>query len=199
VHGFQFVSQASGTVTSITVPIQYLGGAPNNFQFEVFTDAGNVPGTMIGIVGQAPGYISSGPPAPPPVQIMNTVGGSALTLVTGTTYWLVGRGFDNGQGTWHQNDQAQTGLRAYSLLGGPWNTGNVTIAAFRVEVEGGGCYANCDGSTQAPVLNVGDFTCFLQRYAAGESYANCDNSTQAPVLNVGDFTCFLQQYAGGCR
>ncbi len=62
-----------------------------------------------------------------------------------------------------------------------------------------GCYANCDGSTQVPVLNVGDFTCFLQRYAAGESYANCDGSTQVPVLNVGDFTCFLQQYAGGCR
>jgi hypothetical protein len=61
-----------------------------------------------------------------------------------------------------------------------------------------GCYANCDGSTVAPVLNVGDFTCFLQRFAAGESYANCDNSTVAPVLNVGDFTCFLQRFAAGC-
>jgi hypothetical protein len=29
------------------------------------------------------------------------------------------------------------------------------------------CYANCDGSTLAPILNVGDFTCFLQKYAAG--------------------------------
>jgi hypothetical protein len=64
---------------------------------------------------------------------------------------------------------------------------------------GGGCYANCDGSTQEPVLNVGDFTCFLQRFAAGESYANCDSSTVVPVLNVGDFTCFLQSYATGCR
>jgi YVTN family beta-propeller protein len=62
-----------------------------------------------------------------------------------------------------------------------------------------GCYGNCDGSTTAPVLNVADFTCFLQRYAAGESYANCDGSTTAPVLNVADFTCFLQQYAAGCR
>jgi hypothetical protein len=60
------------------------------------------------------------------------------------------------------------------------------------------CYANCDGSTTAPVLNVQDFTCFLQRYAAGEAYANCDGSTTAPVLNVQDFTCFLQQYAAGC-
>jgi hypothetical protein len=30
-----------------------------------------------------------------------------------------------------------------------------------------GCYANCDASTTAPVLNVGDFTCFLQKYANG--------------------------------
>jgi hypothetical protein len=61
-----------------------------------------------------------------------------------------------------------------------------------------GCYANCDQSTTAPVLNVGDFTCFLQRFAAGESYANCDESTTPPVLNVGDFTCFLQRFAAGC-
>jgi hypothetical protein len=60
------------------------------------------------------------------------------------------------------------------------------------------CYANCDGSTVAPVLNVGDFTCFLQRFAAGDAYANCDASTVPPVLNVGDFTCFLQKYAAGC-
>jgi glucose/arabinose dehydrogenase len=60
------------------------------------------------------------------------------------------------------------------------------------------CYPNCDGSTQPPVLNVQDFTCFLQRYAAGDIYANCDNSTQPPTLNVQDFTCFLQQYAAGC-
>ncbi|MEX2219717.1 MAG: hypothetical protein WD749_13270, partial [Phycisphaerales bacterium] len=48
------------------------------------------------------------------------------------------------------------------------------------------CYANCDNSTQPPVLNVADFGCFLTRYAAGESYANCDASTQPPVLNVAD-------------
>jgi hypothetical protein len=63
---------------------------------------------------------------------------------------------------------------------------------------GGGCYANCDDSTTAPVLNVADFTCFLQRFAAGESYANCDQSTTVPVLNVADFTCFLQSFASGC-
>jgi hypothetical protein len=60
------------------------------------------------------------------------------------------------------------------------------------------CYANCDGSTASPVLNVADFTCFLQRYASGDAYANCDGSTAPPVHNVADFTCFLQKYAVGC-
>ena len=54
------------------------------------------------------------------------------------------------------------------------------------------------GSTTPPVLNVLDFTCFLNRFAAGDAYANCDGSTQAPVLNVLDFSCFLNQFAAGC-
>jgi len=60
------------------------------------------------------------------------------------------------------------------------------------------CYANCDGSTVAPVLNVSDFTCFLNRFAAGNPAANCDGSTTPPVLNVNDFICFQTAYAAGC-
>jgi hypothetical protein len=79
---------------------------------------------------------------------------------------------------------------------GPY-TITLTGACF---VAGGAppCYANCDASTTAPVLNVLDFTCFLQKFAAGIAYANCDASTTSPVLNVLDFTCFLQKYAAGC-
>jgi len=60
------------------------------------------------------------------------------------------------------------------------------------------CYANCDGSTAPPVLNVSDFICFLNKYAAGDSYANCDGSTVPPVLNVSDFVCFQTRYSQGC-
>ena len=60
------------------------------------------------------------------------------------------------------------------------------------------CYANCDHSTVTPVLNVNDFQCFMNAYAAGESYANCDQSTIPPVLNVNDFNCFLNKYGAGC-
>ena len=60
------------------------------------------------------------------------------------------------------------------------------------------CYANCDGSTTPPALNVLDFGCFLNRFAAGDTYANCDGSTTPPVLNVLDFGCFLNRFAAGC-
>jgi len=60
------------------------------------------------------------------------------------------------------------------------------------------CYANCDGSTTPPILNVNDFICFLNAYSAADPYANCDGSTASPILNVNDFTCFLNQYAAGC-
>jgi hypothetical protein len=62
----------------------------------------------------------------------------------------------------------------------------------------GVCYPNCDNSTVAPILNVADFICFLNKYAAGDPYANCDGSTAAPTLNVADFICFMNAYAAGC-
>jgi hypothetical protein len=60
------------------------------------------------------------------------------------------------------------------------------------------CWANCDGSAALPVLNILDFNCFLNKFAAADPYANCDGSTTAPVLNVLDFNCFLNKFAAGC-
>jgi hypothetical protein len=45
---------------------------------------------------------------------------------------------------------------------------------------------------------VNDFVCFQTAFAAGASYANCDHSTQIPILNVNDFICFQTQFAAGC-
>jgi hypothetical protein len=63
------------------------------------------------------------------------------------------------------------------------------------------CYANCDNSTEPPVLNVLDFNCFLNAFNAGTPYANCDGSTTPPILNVLDFNCFLNRFtaAAGCQ
>ena len=88
-------------------------------------------------------------------------------------------------------------------LKGPTGTdpcgSNPTAAVTnQLETPPATCYANCDASTNAPILNVNDFICFNNLFAAGNSLANCDASTIAPTLNVNDFTCFLNKYASGC-
>jgi hypothetical protein len=60
------------------------------------------------------------------------------------------------------------------------------------------CYANCDGSTTAPVLGAADFVCFVSRFRSNDAYANCDGSTGAPVLTAADFVCFLGAFRAGC-
>jgi hypothetical protein len=60
------------------------------------------------------------------------------------------------------------------------------------------CYANCDGSTGVPALNVNDFICFQAKFVVGDQYANCDGSTSPPVLNINDFICFQAKFAAGC-
>jgi hypothetical protein len=92
----------------------------------------------------------------------------------------------------------------YNLVTNPadevWTTTTVPIARIQVYYSAppSTCYANCDGSTTAPILNVADFSCFLSKFAAGDPYANCDGSTTPPVLNVADFSCFLGKFAAGC-
>jgi trimeric autotransporter adhesin len=70
-----------------------------------------------------------------------------------------------------------------------------------------GCLANCDNSATSPILNIDDFTCFINSFASAQSlpaqqqiahYANCDRSSIPPVLNVDDFTCFINRFAIGC-
>jgi uncharacterized membrane protein len=89
------------------------------------------------------------------------------------------------------------------VLVGTSGWGPAGSRAYRVEF----CYANCDASTTAPFLNVEDFTCFINRFAAAHAlppevqrwhYANCDRSSTPPVLNVEDFTCFITKFAAGC-
>ena len=74
----------------------------------------------------------------------------------------------------------------------------VTWFAFTVTGAGGGCYANCDGSTGTPLLTGNDFQCFADAFAAGLSTANCDGSTGTPALTGNDFQCFANAFAAGC-
>jgi hypothetical protein len=101
--------------------------------------------------------------------------------------------------------RAMARISADGESGAPADYATGTIAACAGRPAGyfarlgcGECYANCDRSAVAPVLNVLDFHCFLNRFASGDAYANCDGSTAAPVLNVLDFNCFLDRFAAGC-
>jgi hypothetical protein len=100
-------------------------------------------------------------------------------------------------GTMGQPDAGSASGGTFACAGGFWGAAAATLP----------CYANCDGSTTPPVVNTGDFTCFLQQYSAAvplasaqqqAHYANCDGSTTFPQVNTADFTCFLQKYAAGC-
>jgi hypothetical protein len=114
----------------------------------------------------------------------NTPGADALQLVSGAWAAMVEPGLNVNVNPPTEGCSNTPQDIAFVLLG----TGST----------GSTCYANCDHSTSVPFLNVLDFTCFLQKFAAADPYANCDGSTQAPTLNVIDFTCFLQKFAAGC-
>ncbi len=47
------------------------------------------------------------------------------------------------------------------------STGCTSAISAPASVSVQGCYANCDASTTAPVLNVNDFICYLNRFTAG--------------------------------
>jgi hypothetical protein len=70
--------------------------------------------------------------------------------------------------------------------------------ALRVEFEAP-CYADCDRAGGRGMLDVFDFLCFQNRYAAGEPYAcDCDTGTGPGVCDVLDFLCFGNAYGAGC-
>jgi len=68
----------------------------------------------------------------------------------------------------------------------------------RIYYHSATCYANCDGSTSAPLLSAADFVCFLDKFRNSDPYANCDGSTGSPVLSASDFVCFLNKFRAGC-
>ena len=142
--------------------------------------SGNLSGQMFRLIDSAPSYYRTPPVASPGIDGVHWQWKPENPLAA-----FAG---ENSAGTWQLIAQD---------CGGPGDTGNIEYWVLSLQ-HGSACYPNCDHSTQPPVLNVADFSCFLTKYAAGDAYANCDNSTQPPVLNVQDFSCFLTKYAAGC-
>ena len=78
------------------------------------------------------------------------------------SWWTV----DGGGGT-----SSGGGLTVTGTIGQPdagaLSGGGLTIGGGCWPTGSSACYPNCDGSTTPPVLNVLDFACFLNRFAAG--------------------------------
>jgi hypothetical protein len=116
--------------------------------------------------------------------------------------------WSDGQWAWLANVELRSVdlTTGTTVLIGPMGVGDVRgLAAVRRRVPE--CYANCNGSTLAPVLNVDDFSCFISEYSAAmqlpvslriSHYANCNRSTKPPVLTVDDFVCFMTTFVAGC-
>jgi photosystem II stability/assembly factor-like uncharacterized protein len=134
-------------------------------------------------------------------------------IYVGTRDVGVQRSTDGGQ-TWQAINDGIPTQTCFSLALGPDGHLYAATAAHGIYrsrqrlVQPPPCAANCDESTAPPILNIDDFTCFVNRYAEAQNlphlqqvthFANCDASTVAPVLNVDDFTCFLNRFGVGCR
>jgi uncharacterized delta-60 repeat protein len=113
----------------------------------------------------------------------------------------------SGNFVWGKNTCLDIAPDGAAYIVGSRHAASVDFITIKTEALILPCYANCDGSTSEPLLNIDDFTCFINRYAEATGlphaqqvshYANCDGSTTAPVLNVDDFTCFINRFAQGC-
>ena len=61
------------------------------------------------------------------------------------------------------------------------------------------CYPDCDATTGEGILDIFDFLCFGNRFAAGDPYAcDCDASTGHNVCDIFDFLCFGNAFSEGC-
>jgi hypothetical protein len=214
---------STGLVTALAVadedgpgpmrPSLYLGGQFGQAGSAIATSIARFDGQQFSSMGPGLGEF------PVPVDAIGVVdwtgGTGAPTIYAGGPF------FDasvRGLAMWHAASQqwlpvlgGAEGVRAIAGFDHGGGTAMYTVGSFRESgflpassiarfgcPASAACYANCDRSTTAPLLNVADVVCFQQRFAAGDPYANCDGSTVPPVLNVADFVCFQQRFAAGC-
>lgn len=127
-----FTAGASGTVSSVTLPIAASFGTPV-LSFALFADGGAAPGSALGTAVQV---TTSAPGSNPDIAILTGWGGAAL--VSGTDYWLVASGNPGAAGFWLAGNPDQAGERYFSLDGGAFWIGLATpVPLARVEVEVG--------------------------------------------------------------
>jgi hypothetical protein len=81
---------------------------------------------------------------------------------------------------------------------GVFISGNPPLPIALPLIRAAVCYANCDASTVAPILSASDFIAFSTATRRGIRTPTAMCRRLRRVLNVGDFTCFINKYAAGC-
>jgi hypothetical protein len=128
---------------------------------------------------------------------INNVPARSLARYDGHTWEGVGAGLSGGGAL--SMGSINTPHGPTLLISGDFVRAHGGIAPDLVMLVGcPGCPANCDGSTIPPILNIDDFTCFINKFAAQDPYANCNDSFNFPYFNIDDFTCFINRFAAGC-
>jgi hypothetical protein len=89
-------------------------------------------------------------------------------------------------------------LHLYGWLNGAYTAPRGIVDDLRITSEPL-CYADCDSSTGAGVLDIFDFLCFQNAFVAGDPYAcDCDTTTGPGVCDIFDFLCFQNAFVAGC-
>jgi hypothetical protein len=163
-----------------------------------------------GLDGEVDSLVALDPDGPGPARARLVAGGrfteaggqpiKYAAQWNGTAWSALGTGVDDGPVLAMATlDADGSGGQPPSLfLGGDFRNVGGASSPYIAEFRACTCYPNCDSSATLPVLNINDFQCFLNKFAANDPYANCDHSTTPPTLNINDFQCFLNAFAAGC-
>lgn len=124
-----FTSLKTGKVSLLTVGVSLAGSISGvNLDISINADSAGLPG---GALESWNGIAPNGTVGATTVL----TGNGSLSLVAGTTYWVVmlpGQGSQ--PGSWGQVKDGSTGF-AYNFNGGPWTTNAGPRSVFRVETQ----------------------------------------------------------------
>lgn len=131
-----FTVSSTASLADVMVGLNNYAGNNSPVNLFIASNASGMPGSILGSLTQA-GTI---PPFGSGTLTMFTPD-SSLTLLSGTTYWLVAQETDSGtEQTWDYAYNDPTNNIAFNQLGstsGPWTTFSGTDVAFRIDGQMG--------------------------------------------------------------
>jgi hypothetical protein len=128
VAGFQFSSNASGSLADVTVPIQYLVGT-TGIGLSLYNDTAGTVGSLL---------TSWSLPSSTPYHLLTASNSnSGITLASGSKYWLVMNASGTGVHHWGRSTQGGLMQSAFQFANsGVWTYGNTDVfSAYEVRVN----------------------------------------------------------------